>query len=569
MTTEQIDLKLLWDGFGSIKTYNFDASLHKSIVAHQHQPITLEKRQGGYAYQFSTDSHGQVYIHYAHNSNWNDVSVVSQGSTTPVGKYPIARSWSPPVGSWEDRMANKVWPGNWYDATGFASEYTRVNSVGETVNEYHTGVDLNLPSNADYLDNVWSVADGIVVTASKLRGTWGFCIITKHWLPNGDTLYVRYAHLSHMGVNLGQEVKKGQWLAKIGKYDGQSGRAHLHLDFSTLNNETLFNDPNHWPGSDLDDLKLTYQDPALWFKGRLWESDEPEPKPYEPPVFDDVPFLAGMHSPGSDHIWNNDGFVNMMKRLKNEANMPMLWMSSGTSLQNALAHNLHNKARDVVRIHYSVPSWKQSPQAAFKAWVDDQMAKWYNAGFRRFIVYNEPNLGYEGLGKLWDNPSEFADHIAYVLEQTKKRFPDIKLGTTPMAPGGHNNAAVWNNAMASVLRKAPYLIDFWAAHSYVGVDSTGNPTEDAKIVLDQLVHIQHDYRLSIPIMSTETSFNRGRNYIYKAAVYLEIERLAKLPEYSGITEVFYFISHWNDDPNNESWFGNGMAETYLYKRGGL
>jgi hypothetical protein len=63
----------------------------------------------------------------------------------PTDKY-LADGYDSPVGTAEERAESKVWPAQWFDATG----YDRLYRVGTSSQAYHTGADLNL--NEPYWD---------------------------------------------------------------------------------------------------------------------------------------------------------------------------------------------------------------------------------------------------------------------------------------------------------------------------------------------------------------------------------------------------------------------------------
>ncbi len=186
---------------------------------------------------------------------WRPVTA-SAGSTetTPTG---IADGFDSPVGSAEERAGSKVWPGLWFDATGFATRYT--DSGGSAA--YHTGADLNLNKpqwNADAGMPVYAAASGEVVFAGS-KSVWGNIVIIRHdpLTTGGAYVYSRSAHLATVSVRAGQRVQRGDPIGTIGKPSG--GTEHLHFDISPT--EALFNNAGDWPRLDLTRLKRDYIDP--------------------------------------------------------------------------------------------------------------------------------------------------------------------------------------------------------------------------------------------------------------------------------------------------------------------
>lgn len=86
---------------------------------------------------------------------------------------------------------------------------------------WHYGVDLDL----DTGDPVYTTFDGIVRVKSYDRYGYGYYIVVRH--KNG--LETVYGHLSKQLVDVGQEVKAGEVIAKGGN-TGRSTGSHLHYE---------------------------------------------------------------------------------------------------------------------------------------------------------------------------------------------------------------------------------------------------------------------------------------------------------------------------------------------------
>jgi hypothetical protein len=124
--------------------------------------------------------------------------------------------------------------------TQMANEPTFVDGVetpGAGRVYYHYGLDFG---GAEYLTDVLSAADGLVVTAgnAQLAGYDGTPVE-----PRYDTVYVmdrrgwyhRYSHLAALddGVRPGALVKMGQRLGALGKEGDSGGWSHLHYQITT------------------------------------------------------------------------------------------------------------------------------------------------------------------------------------------------------------------------------------------------------------------------------------------------------------------------------------------------
>ncbi|WNC17949.1 M23 family metallopeptidase [Brevibacillus brevis] len=137
------------------------------------------------------------------------------GSTIP-GQPPGSR---PP-----DIDVDFAWPAP--DLTGISSNFgERVDPINGK-KDFHTGVDLNLPGDADIGKDVIASADGVVYQVVKdASGACGYNIRIKH----GGDVQTRYCHLSAIFVKPGQEVEQGDVIGSAGKTGRVTG-AHLHFE---------------------------------------------------------------------------------------------------------------------------------------------------------------------------------------------------------------------------------------------------------------------------------------------------------------------------------------------------
>lgn len=179
----------------------------------------------------------------------------------PTTKY-LADGYDAPVGTTAERASDDLWPGKWFDATGFNRLYTLGSSKS-----YHTGADLNLNEpywDADAHSPVYAAASGVVIFADRLPG-WGNVIIVRHdpLVTTGQILYTRYAHVENVLVQVGDRVVRGQQISKVGN---ASGAFAFHLHFDVSHTAILESQPQHWPGLNRDVLVANYLNPLVFLK---------------------------------------------------------------------------------------------------------------------------------------------------------------------------------------------------------------------------------------------------------------------------------------------------------------
>jgi murein DD-endopeptidase MepM/ murein hydrolase activator NlpD len=87
--------------------------------------------------------------------------------------------------------------------------------------DFHQGLDLSAPPGSP----VYAPADGIVLSSDWSKSGYGLMITLDH----GFGLTTRYAHLSESLVAVGDKVKRGEQIAKVGS-TGRSTGPHLHYE---------------------------------------------------------------------------------------------------------------------------------------------------------------------------------------------------------------------------------------------------------------------------------------------------------------------------------------------------
>ncbi len=109
---------------------------------------------------------------------------------------------------------------------------------------YHSGVDFRSPGGTSVL----AAAAGTVVLAEPLS-LWGNAVVVDH----GWGIVTGYAHLSQIGVQVGQQVQRGETVGKVGN-TGLSTGSHLHWEMwvsgNSVNGLEWLDGPYPWPGAE-------------------------------------------------------------------------------------------------------------------------------------------------------------------------------------------------------------------------------------------------------------------------------------------------------------------------------
>jgi len=105
--------------------------------------------------------------------------------------------------------------------SGYASSgYGRRSDPFSGYNEFHRGVDFSGPRGSDVL----TVADGVVQFSGRING-YGNAVEVDH----GNGYMTRYAHNNENLVTVGDRVKAGQVIARMGS-TGRSTGSHVHFE---------------------------------------------------------------------------------------------------------------------------------------------------------------------------------------------------------------------------------------------------------------------------------------------------------------------------------------------------
>jgi murein DD-endopeptidase MepM/ murein hydrolase activator NlpD len=110
-----------------------------------------------------------------------------------------------------------LWPVSGKLTDGFGS---RRNPFHKRSSEFQAGQDIAAPTGTP----VAATADGTVEFAGRMSG-YGQVVALDH----GNGVHTRYAHLSTIEVHIGQLLKGGEQLGRVGS-TGRSTGPHLHYE---------------------------------------------------------------------------------------------------------------------------------------------------------------------------------------------------------------------------------------------------------------------------------------------------------------------------------------------------
>jgi murein DD-endopeptidase MepM/ murein hydrolase activator NlpD len=118
-------------------------------------------------------------------------------------------------------LDKEVFPAGWPIKKGWiSSAFGKRKNPFNGKSEYHKGIDFAGKAGSD----VVAVASGVVIWAGKRSG-YGKLVEIDH----GNRFSTRYGHNKKLNVNVGDVVKKGQVIAKMGS-TGRSTGPHVHLE---------------------------------------------------------------------------------------------------------------------------------------------------------------------------------------------------------------------------------------------------------------------------------------------------------------------------------------------------
>jgi hypothetical protein len=142
---------------------------------------------------------------------------------------------------------NFIYPSN-------GKKVTITSPYGMRNGKMHHGLDLRAKQGS----NILAIADGVVTTVVLDSPICGGTLRIDHGTIDGKKIYSRFCHVSEFLVDVGDEVKQGQIVAKSGgtpgtKGDGRTTGPHIHFEFgingSAVNPKQYYDEMSEWTGT--------------------------------------------------------------------------------------------------------------------------------------------------------------------------------------------------------------------------------------------------------------------------------------------------------------------------------
>lgn len=195
---------------------------------------------------------------------------------------------------WPVGKDKKDFNDNWYNAQAYGAK---------TTYGYHEGDDFNLKTggDTDLGQPLYAITNGTVtsVHTHTTKPTYGNHIHIQHDGPWG-TVYSHYAHCQSVSVLVGDSVREGQEVGRLGK----SGTDAAHLHFAIKNQPTGIDGI----AKTLDDLKK-WENPTEFIK--KWSNTMPDDGTINIPqkTFEELVGKATKYDAFVNSGWNTPEFV--------------------------------------------------------------------------------------------------------------------------------------------------------------------------------------------------------------------------------------------------------------------
>jgi len=459
-----------------------------------------------------------------------DTRVVADGDSTPTHEVPVADGFDAPVGTVAERRSNQVWPGGWFDATGYAERYWRED---RNMFEYHTGADLNLPGDVDQLAPCYAPAGG-VVRAAEAFPVWGNVIVIEHRLRDGTRVWSRLGHLDSMLVRKDDEVKRGQLVGRIGNAFATL-RYHLHYDVARIN---LGVKPEDWPGGDEQRVRRDYINPQKF-------TQDNRPSPERP-----IRLQVGLH---------DEQAADWMKR----NGLRGVCLAHVTVQQQALQLDYSALANAgitvLLRIGYGYADGTGTlpPPARLEAFEQAVFETLKNAkGVEAAHYGNEINNPSEHPGWGSNSASDYfrltPEYYVASYNRVWSRLPEnVKMGPAPLDPyfgPGSNNGDWWRSILNNIKgAEAIFLHSKTQTNDHTEVRSTAHFTDDPlrwqylhfRTIETGLADVPSRFK-HLPVYISEANPQRTQNGLGWEADNAE-----------WVTQCIDYVREWNAGANHQ------------------
>lgn len=388
----------------------------------------------------------------------------------------------------------------------------------------HDGLDIRAPLNS----NVYAAADGTVFQVNpdgKLANgnphAYGIHLRVQH----SDGYQTIYAHLMKALVTVGQQVKAGD-LIGLADSTGNSTGSHLHLTLKKQGATAagLTNFPN-----DIIDPTPFLQDAGSviltldfgWPFGKC---------------------LVGVNGRADGPLTEADYPPLALARVE-----AVKLLSSARPENVDRVKQINNNMFVMVRLFADFRN-RRVRSDEFAAWVEGDMAQFYQRGVRYYEVHNEPNLQIEGWKFSWQDGKEFGRWFQDVANRLKAKFPEAKFGYPGLSPGASiSGQRVDSWAFLGQGDEAARSADFMCCHCYWVSDA------DQVAATGGLVYEEYRRRYPSKLLFITEFSNPTDNTDSRTKGNQYVNYYKSLRNLTGLGAAFSFVLSGSSGFPNEVW----------------
>ena len=159
--------------------------------------------------------------------SWDTYRAPKKYTVTKISFTPPSRP-KPVRKKIKKKLAKLLWP---LKSGRISSKFGYRKNPFNGTRQHHNGIDIAAPTGT----MIRAVASGIVTLSGRITNGCGYGVYIQH--TNYETVY---CHASKVLVKIGDKVKRGQGIAKVGS-TGYSTGPHLHFEIRSLKTSKSLN----------------------------------------------------------------------------------------------------------------------------------------------------------------------------------------------------------------------------------------------------------------------------------------------------------------------------------------